>query len=79
MPAAEPVGVRHDRVKNGKEGGQVDQVALTAAQLEAECRALTKTPDVAQYLQEARLPIADVLESFEVGTRLVRKRLAEST
>ena len=79
VQAAGPVVVRHDRVKNGKEGGQVDQVALTAAQLEAECRALTKTPDVAQYLQEARLPIADVLESFEVGTRLVRKRLAEST
>ena len=54
----------------------VDEVARTSAALEIECRELMGLPEVAQFLQEARLPKIEMLRSLESGTRRVRKNLS---
>ena len=62
----------------GQRGGVKvnDEVAVTAAELEQECRELMGLTNVAKFVKDSRLSEVQVLRSLEKGTRLVRKRLS---
>ena len=54
----------------------IDEVAVTAAELDQECRELMGLTNVAKFVKDSRLSEMQVLRSLEKGTRLVRKRLS---